>query len=57
MVPNFCGEILKITGLSDPFCSLKILPDKQHKEKTNIKYETLNPKWNELFTLYGNVTY
>ncbi|KAF7398426.1 hypothetical protein HZH66_006323 [Vespula vulgaris] len=39
-----------LSGTSDPYVRVTLLPDKKHRLQTNIKRRTLNPKWNE--TLY-----
>ncbi|XP_035713245.1 synaptotagmin-7 isoform X2 [Folsomia candida] len=39
-----------ISGTSDPYVRVTLLPDKKHRLETKIKRRTLNPKWNE--TLY-----
>ena len=36
---------LVLTGLSDPFCVVRVNNSK--KFKTNVAYETLTPVWNE----------
>ncbi len=42
-----------ITGTSDPFVKVLLLPDKKHKLETRVKRKTLNPTWNEVFTFEG----
>jgi len=49
-----------ITGRSDPYVKVMLLPDKKHKlpDKkhkllTNIKRRNLNPRWNEVFAFEG----
>jgi len=42
-----------ITGRSDPYVKVMLLPDKKHKLLTNIKRRNLNPRWNELFAFEG----
>ena len=44
------------TGKSDPFCFIYLCNDKTDKEeetkqRTTVKYATLEPKWNEKFKL------
>ena len=39
-----------LSGTSDPYVKLFLLPDKKHKLETKIKRRTLHPKWHE--TLY-----
>ncbi|CAF4244541.1 unnamed protein product, partial [Didymodactylos carnosus] len=45
-------------GLSDPYVKIKLIPSdskKQHgKCKTKLHYKTLNPHWNETFTIELN---
>lgn len=42
-----------LSGTSDPFVKILLLPDKKHKLETRIKRKNLNPVWNELFTFEG----
>ncbi|XP_034946829.1 synaptotagmin-7 isoform X3 [Chelonus insularis] len=39
-----------LSGTSDPYVRVTLLPDKKHRLDTKIKRRTLNPRWNE--TLY-----
>lgn len=39
-----------MSGTSDPYVKVALLPDKKHRLETKIKRRTLNPRWNE--TLY-----
>jgi hypothetical protein len=45
-----------ITGTSDPYVKVMLLPDKKHKLQTNIKRRNLNPRWNEVFAFEGEFT-
>ncbi|GFG30950.1 hypothetical protein Cfor_04046 [Coptotermes formosanus] len=38
-----------ISGTSDPYVRVTLLPDKKHRLETKIKRRTLNPRWNETF--------
>lgn len=42
-----------LSGTSDPFVKILLLPDKKHKLETRVKRRNLNPVWNELFTFEG----
>ncbi len=42
-----------ISGTSDPFVKVLLLPDKKHKLETRVKRKNLNPTWNEAFTFEG----
>lgn len=42
-----------ISGTSDPFVKVLLLPDKKHKLETRVKRKMLNPVWNEVFTFEG----
>ena len=44
---------MDITGTSDPYVKIMLLPDKKNKLLTNIKRRNLNPRWNEVFTFEG----
>jgi len=41
---------MDLSGTSDPYVRVKLLPDKKHRLDTKVKRRTLNPRWNE--TLY-----
>ena len=43
-----------ISGTSDPYVKVMLLPDKKRKLTTNIKRRNLNPRWNEQFSFEGN---
>lgn len=43
-----------ISGTSDPYVKIMLLPDKQSKLSTSIKRRNLNPRWNEIFDFEGN---
>ena len=38
---------------SDPYIKLQILPEKEHKVKTRVLRNTVNPVYDEDFTFYG----
>ncbi|XAR64207.1 hypothetical protein NMG60_11024462 [Bertholletia excelsa] len=40
-----------LLGGADPFVKLKLTEDKLPSKKTTVKYKSLNPEWNEEFTL------
>lgn len=42
-----------LSGTSDPFVKVLLLPDKKHKLETRVKRKNLNPTWNEAFTFEG----
>ena len=42
-----------MSGTSDPFVKVLLLPDKKHKLETRVKRKMLNPIWNEVFTFEG----
>jgi len=42
-----------ISGTSDPYVKVMLLPDKKRKLTTNIKRKNLNPRWNETFAFEG----
>lgn len=42
-----------LSGTSDPYVKVLLLPDKKNKLTTNIKRKNLNPKWNEIFAFEG----
>ena len=42
-----------LSGSSDPFVKILLLPDRKNKLETRIKYKSLNPVWNEAFTFEG----
>lgn len=42
-----------MSGTSDPYVKVMLLPDKKHKLVTNIKRKNLNPRWNEVFAFEG----
>ena len=42
-----------ISGTSDPYVKILLLPDKYSKMSTSIKRRNLNPRWNEIFEFEG----
>ena len=42
-----------ISGTSDPYVKIMLLPDKKRKLTTNVKRKNLNPRWNEVFAFEG----
>ena len=42
-----------MSGTSDPFVKVLLLPDKKNKLETRVKRKKLNPVWNEVFTFEG----
>ncbi|XP_013793445.2 synaptotagmin-7-like, partial [Limulus polyphemus] len=42
-----------VTGTSDPYVRICLLPDRKHKLETKVKHRTLNPRWNETFYFEG----
>ena len=46
-----------LSGTSDPYVKICLLPDKKHTLTTNIKRKNLNPRWNEVFAFEGKTVY
>jgi hypothetical protein len=46
-----------VTGTSDPYVKILLLPDKKHKLLTKVKKRNLNPHWNECFLFEGKWLY
>lgn len=42
-----------LSGTSDPYVKIMLLPDKKHKLLTKVKKKNLNPHWNECFLFEG----
>lgn len=45
-----------LSGTSDPYVRVTLLPDKKHRLETKIKRRTLNPRWNETFYFEGETS-
>ena len=43
-----------MSGTSDPYVKIMLLPEKRSKMSTSIKRRNLNPRWNEIFAFEGN---
>lgn len=48
-----CLAAKDLSGTSDPYVKISLLPDKKHTLTTNIKRKNLNPRWNEVFAFEG----
>ena len=46
-----------MSGTSDPYVKVMLLPDKKRKLTTNIKRKNLNPRWNETFAFEGTSSF
>jgi hypothetical protein len=46
-----------LSGTSDPYVKISLLPDKKHTLTTNIKRKNLNPRWNEVFAFEGGFSW
>ncbi|GAB6023052.1 Synaptotagmin-7 [Chamberlinius hualienensis] len=44
---------MDLSGTSDPYVRVTLLPDKKHRLETKIKRRTLHPRWNETFYFEG----
>ena len=44
-----------LTGLSDPYVRITLLPDKKKRLHTRVKRRTLCPTWNETFFFEGEM--
>ena len=42
-----------MSGTSDPYVKIMLLPEKRSKMSTSIKRRNLNPRWNEIFAFEG----
>ena len=42
-----------LSGSSDPYVKVLLLPDRKNKLETRVKRKKLNPIWNEVFTFEG----
>ena len=59
-VEVFVVEFRHLPGTSDPYATIHIMSSKKEKQKdsdntnfrvTKVEFATLNPKWNESFTM------
>jgi len=48
---------MDLSGTSDPYVKISLLPDKKHTLSTNIKRKNLNPRWNEVFAFEGKLSH
>lgn len=47
---------MDLSGTSDPYVRVTLLPDKKHRLDTKVKRRTLNPRWNETLYFQGRYT-
>lgn len=46
---------MDISGTSDPFVKVCLLPDKKNKLETKVRRKTLNPHWNESLVFQSKI--